>query len=104
MNLTSHESIYCNDIFSPLILSKFTGAATVLSLDAILVNPFDLTEMAEAFYASITMDEAEKRQRWNALHDIFLRNTCSRWVKVFLKMLIWHGWNIKGGSGGPITR
>lgn len=85
MNLTSHEFIYCNDSYSPLILSEFTGAATVLGLNAILVNPFDLTEMATAFHLSLTMDEKEKRQRWNALHDIVMRHTCSSWVKGFLE-------------------
>lgn len=85
MNLTCHEFIYCNDIYSPLILSEFTGAASVLGPDTILVNPWDRTEMAEAFYRAITMDEEEKKRRWTILYDLVTHNTCVTWVKDFLQ-------------------
>lgn len=84
MNLTCHEFIYCNDIFSPLILSEFTGAASVLGPAAILVNPWDRTEMAEAFYNAVTMEEEEKKRRWTVLYDLVTHNTCITWIKDFL--------------------
>lgn len=84
MNLTCHEFIFCNTTHSPLILSEFTGAAAVLGPDTILVNPWDKTEMAEAFYLSLTMDAAEKERRWSALNSIVTSNTCCKWVKDFL--------------------
>lgn len=84
MNLTCHEFIYCNETNSPLVLSEFTGAAAVLGNDTILVNPWDRNEMAEAFYLSLTMDETEKKRRWESLHNLVTSNTCSKWVEDFL--------------------
>lgn len=84
MNLTCHEFIYCNDKNSPLILSEFTGAASVLGPDTILVNPWDRTEMADAFYRAVTMDPEQKKRRWNVLCDLVTHNTCITWVKDFL--------------------
>lgn len=84
MNLTCHEFIYCNNTDSPLILSEFTGAASVLGPDTILVNPWDRTEMADAFYTALTMDEEEKKRRRTILHDLVTHNTCTTWVKDFL--------------------
>jgi trehalose 6-phosphate synthase/phosphatase len=84
MNLTCHEFIYCNDLSGPLILSEFTGAASVLGPAAILVNPWDRTEMAEAFYNAVTMDEEEKKRRWTVLYDLVTHNTCVTWINDFL--------------------
>lgn len=84
MNLTCHEFIYCNDFYGPLILSEFTGAASVLGPAAILVNPWDRTEMADAFYSAVTMEEEEKKRRWTVLYDLVTHNTCVTWIKDFL--------------------
>lgn len=84
MNLTCHEFVYCNEYNSPLILSEFTGAASVLGPDTILVNPWDRMEMVDAFYTALTMDEDEKKRRWDTLYDLVIHNTCITWVKDFL--------------------
>lgn len=84
MNLTCHEFIYCNQKLSPLILSEFTGAAAVLGEEAILVNPWDLKEMAEAFNAALNMEETEKKRHWIILSDLVKNNTCCKWATDFL--------------------
>lgn len=87
MNLTCHEFVYCNDRYGPLILSEFTGAASELGNGAILVNPFDRREMAEAFYQAATMSDEEKRLRWSIMNEQVVTNTCENWVGKFLGQL-----------------
>lgn len=89
MNLTCHEFIYCNDqaIRGPLILSEFTGAASVLGNKSILVNPWDKRQMAQAYYAALTMSDKEKYDRWQELHDYVSEHTCSEWVEDFIKFV-----------------
>ncbi|CAN6639376.1 trehalose synthase complex regulatory subunit Tps3p [Trichomonascus vanleenenianus] len=85
MNLTCHEFIYCNDpsLHSPLILSEFTGSASVLGNEAILVNPWDKREMAEAFYTAVTMEQEERDERHAELYQYVTSHTCSEWVEIF---------------------
>lgn len=87
MNLTCHEFVYCNDRYGPLILSEFTGAASELGAGAILVNPWDRREMAEAYYQATVMSDEEKRFRWSIMNEQVITNTCENWVQTFLKEL-----------------
>lgn len=83
MNLTSHEFVYCNKTGAPLILSEFTGAASVLGEGSLLVNPWDKSEVAEAFYEALTMDEEEKMLNWKTLYEYVCNNSCTEWVQEF---------------------
>ncbi|ANB15343.1 Tps3p [Sugiyamaella lignohabitans] len=85
MNLTCHEYIYCNQKHGPLILSEFTGSASVLGDDSLLINPWDISEVANAFYQAITMSEQEKAARWMSLYSYVTNNTCAEWVHNFVK-------------------
>ena len=65
MNLVAKEFVAARgDGRGVLVLSKFTGAARELT-DAVLVNPFDVAELADGLYAALTMsaDEQERRMR-----------------------------------------
>lgn len=54
MNLTSHEFIYCqdglygNEGYGSLILSEFTGSASIFGDSALLVNPWDTRQCPNA--------------------------------------------------------
>lgn len=85
MNLTCHEFIFCNTLNAPLVLSEFTGAASVLGGDTLLVNPWDRNEMADAFYTALTMDQDEKSRRWENLKDYVANNTCVTWINDWLQ-------------------
>lgn len=89
MNLTCHEFIYCNDptVQGPLILSEFTGAASLLGKHSLLVNPWDTREMANAFYKAVTMLPEERGARWDALYKFVTSNTSGEWVEEFVKFV-----------------
>ncbi len=51
MNLVVLEGIVLSEQEPAVVLSRNTGAADALAGDALLVNPFDVSETAEALYA-----------------------------------------------------
>jgi trehalose 6-phosphate synthase len=77
MNLVAKEFVAGrDDEEGVLILSRFAGAARELA-DAVVVNPFDIDGVADAFTAALTMPRSEQRRRmrrmrcWVAEHDVY---------------------------------
>jgi trehalose 6-phosphate synthase/phosphatase len=86
MNLTSHEYVYFQDLkHSPLILSEFTGSASIFDGAEISVNPWNNRQCAEAFQKALTMPEDEKLRRWKKLYDATVHHTANYWVKTFME-------------------
>ncbi|KAI9924138.1 hypothetical protein ASPWEDRAFT_38465 [Aspergillus wentii DTO 134E9] len=98
MNLTSHEFVYCQDgkygpkNYGSLILSEFTGSASVFGNHALLVNPWDYRQCAEAIYTALSRSEDERQQVWTELHRAVLQNSTANWVKSFSETLsrVWN--------------
>jgi trehalose 6-phosphate synthase len=88
MNLVAKEYIAAQDRDDPgvLILSRFAGAAEELT-EALMVNPYDSDEIAEAMHVGLSMDLEERQERWNALHEKVATNTAGRFCSVFLNHL-----------------
>jgi trehalose 6-phosphate synthase len=88
MNLVAKEYVAAQDPADPgvLILSRFAGAADEMSA-ALVVNPFDADEIAEAMHTGFSMGVAERQERWRALHDVVWSTTASRYCSVFLSYL-----------------
>jgi trehalose 6-phosphate synthase len=88
MNLVAKEYIAAQDPEDPgvLILSRFAGAAEEMT-EALIVNPYDSDEIAEAMHIGLAMDLEERRERWHALHEKVTANTAQRFCTVFLKHL-----------------
>lgn len=88
MNLVAKEYVAAQNPEDPgvLILSRFAGAARELDA-ALIVNPFDLDEMVEALYRSLTMQRAERIERWRSLMDVVEFNTVAHWRDTFLNDL-----------------
>ena len=65
MNLVAKEYVAAQDPRDPgvLVLSRFAGAARQLDA-ALLVNPHDADEMADALDPALTMNLAERQARW----------------------------------------
>ena len=84
MNLVSKEfCASCTDENGVLILSRFAGAAAQLGKGALLVNPFDYDEIADAIFAACVMPREEKRERMRVLRSEIRRNNGHRWVRWF---------------------
>ncbi|NVN10955.1 MULTISPECIES: trehalose-6-phosphate synthase [Nguyenibacter] len=88
MNLVAKEYIAAQDPAAPgvLVLSHFAGAAPEMG-EAVLVNPFDADEIADALHQALTMDVHERRRRWLALDEEVRRTTAGSWARDFLRAL-----------------
>jgi trehalose 6-phosphate synthase len=63
MNLVAKEGPVLSHRGLALVLSSQAGAATELGRDALLINPFDVTETAEALDAALSMADEERASR-----------------------------------------
>lgn len=88
MNLVAKEFIASRyDEDGVLILSTFTGASRELT-DALLVNPFDVDECAEAIYSSLVMPAEERRRRMQRMRAVVAKNNIYRWAARVLSSLL----------------
>ena len=88
MNLVAKEYVASRfDDNGVLILSQFTGAARELT-DAVLVNPFDVEEMADAIHQAIEMPAAERQRRMRQMRQTVSDNNIYRWVGKVLTALL----------------
>ncbi|KAK6134464.1 hypothetical protein DH2020_031803 [Rehmannia glutinosa] len=88
MNLVSYEFVACQDSKKGvLILSEFAGAAQSLGAGAILINPWNITEVAAAIGQALSMpvEEREKRHRHNFEH--VTTHTAQQWAEFFVSEL-----------------
>jgi len=84
MNLVAKEFVTARgDERGVLVLSKFTGAARELP-DAMLVNPFDVNEMADGLFAALTMPAAEQERRMRRMRAQVSDHNIYRWAGMLL--------------------
>lgn len=88
MNLVAKEYIAAQDEKNPgvLVLSKFAGAAEDLK-EALIVNPYNIDEMAEALQSALKMPLAERRRRHAALLTRVRERDAYQWQASFLNVL-----------------
>jgi len=80
MNLVAKEFVAArDDEDGVLILSTFTGASREL-LEALLVNPFDITETAAAIRRAIEMPLEQRRERMRLMRRTVAENNVYRWA------------------------
>lgn len=88
MNLVAKEYIAAQNPEDPgvLVLSRFAGAAAELE-SALLVNPYDADEVAEALHLALKMPLAERRQRWQESMDVLSHQDINAWRSGFVAAL-----------------
>jgi trehalose 6-phosphate synthase len=88
MNLVAKEYIAAQDPEDPgvLILSRFAGAAEQLKR-ALIVNPYDIEEMADTIKIAIDMGLEERKERHKALLDNIREHDAFAWCRSFLGAL-----------------
>ncbi|OYW05715.1 MAG: trehalose-6-phosphate synthase [Acidobacteria bacterium 37-71-11] len=69
-----------------LILSEFAGAARELA-DAIIINPYDTEQFAEAIHSGVEMKAAERHARMDRMHQAVQEHNIYRWAATFLTTL-----------------
>jgi trehalose 6-phosphate synthase len=88
MNLVAKEYVAAQDPENPgiLVLSRFAGAASELE-DAILVNPYDIDQVADEIGRALAMPLDERRARWSRMMERLERNSLDTWSDRFLAEL-----------------
>ncbi|SAK59983.1 alpha,alpha-trehalose-phosphate synthase [Caballeronia catudaia] len=88
MNLVAKEYVASQDPADPgaLVLSQFAGAADQLP-GALVVNPFDLSQMSEALERALSMPLAERQARHADMMVPLRENNLSVWRDSFLSDL-----------------
>jgi trehalose 6-phosphate synthase len=106
MNLVAKEFLAArSDDDGVLVLSIFTGAASELR-DALMVNPYDLSAVAETIHQGLEMNRAERRVRMQRMRRYVMDHNIYRWAANILGDL--HELRIEGhvlpdlGRPGPV--
>ncbi|HEV2245859.1 MAG TPA: trehalose-6-phosphate synthase, partial [Terriglobia bacterium] len=87
MNLVAKEFVASrNDGQGVLILSRFTGACRELR-DALVVNPYDTEQLAEAIKFAVSMDPEEKRLRMQRMRRVVREHNIYRWAASLVREL-----------------
>ena len=80
MNLVAKEFVAAReDEKGVLLLSAFTGAARELR-DALIVNPYDTEQLADAIFRALEMEPREKKLRMQRMRRVVKENNVYRWA------------------------
>jgi trehalose 6-phosphate synthase len=91
MNLVAKEYCACNITEDGvLIMSEFAGAAAQLHPEAILVNPYDVEEVAGSIAGACDMPLPERRRRMRVLRRKIQKSDIYRWVDSFMEAVFVH--------------
>jgi trehalose 6-phosphate synthase/phosphatase len=89
MNLVSKEYCACSlEENCALILSEFAGSAAQLHRGALLVNPYDIEQVADAIHQAYTMGHEERRTRMRKMRRVIKRYDIFWWVDSFIRTAI----------------
>jgi trehalose 6-phosphate synthase len=102
MNLVAKEYVAARDQDDGvLVLSKFTGAAVELR-DALIVNPYDISGVAEAIHEGLEMPHGEQRRRMRRMRRQVMEHNIYKWAASVLGDL--RELRMEGGEGGEVQR
>jgi trehalose 6-phosphate synthase len=79
MNLVAKEGPILSDHGCAIVLSTEAGAAAELGDEALLVNPFDVSETAEALHRALAMTQQERARRSQVLAAAATAMPPQRW-------------------------
>ncbi|MCO5549425.1 hypothetical protein L7F22_002896 [Adiantum nelumboides] len=88
MNLVSYEFVACQNIKKGvLILSELAGAAQSLGAGAILVNPWNISDVAVAIKDALDMSETEREECHRHNFEHVTTHTAQVWADTFVSEL-----------------
>ena len=89
MNLVAKEFVAAQRPEDPgvLVLSELAGAARELQA-ALIVNPYDIDDVADGLAKALDMPLEQRQQRWESMMKILKRNDIHRWRRQFLEALV----------------
>lgn len=88
MNLVAKEYVAAQDVADPgvLILSRFAGAAETMT-EALIINPHDPSELADAMARAMRMTANERRRRHAVLLRDVVEHDVTWWAAQYLDAL-----------------
>src|SRR5437016_566370 len=108
MNLVAKEYCACRiNENGVLILSHFAGAAEQLKTGALLVNPYDVEEMADTILKAFRTTEADRNARMKRMRRVVREENVFWWVDSFLRVgakLAARSAGLRGRRGARHTR
>jgi trehalose 6-phosphate synthase len=87
LNLVTKEAFLLNEHDGVLVLSENAGVHEELGGLGITVNPVDVSGQAEALYAALTLEPAERRRRADAIREHVRTHDIQEWVDAQLAEL-----------------
>lgn len=91
MNLCAKEYVAVHANVCPtqsgsgvLVLSSMAGAAKEL-LDAVIVNPYEVSDIAQGLRRAVSMSAAEQKQRMDSLVSHVMKNDTATWIRAILQ-------------------
>ena len=88
MNLVAKEYLVCQQPKSGvLILSEFAGAAQELP-NALIVNPYNVNEVAQAIDKALALTQAEKQKMITPMKERVIKYDARYWAESFIKDLL----------------
>lgn len=95
MNLTCHEFIIATkEKKSPLILSEFTGSASIFKDYSLLINPWDLKQISKTIKKAVYMTYEEKLKNWEVLNKIVFEKNYKNWFVSNMNQIN-EAWNLQ---------
>ena len=88
MNLVAKEFIACKHAYEDatpgvLVLSEFAGAAQEMS-HALLVNPYDVRQVADSMATALSMEVGDRTARTVAMGSRLVRTDAAAWARHFM--------------------
>jgi trehalose 6-phosphate synthase len=80
LNLVAKEAFLVNERDGVLVLSENAGASEELGEWALSVNPLDVSGQADALYAALTLEPAERRRRAAAIREHVRGHDIHEWI------------------------
>ena len=84
LNLVAKEAFLVNERDGVLVLSENAGVHEELGEWAMTVNPLDVSGQANALYAALTLEPAERRRRAGTIRDHVRTHDISEWIEAQL--------------------
>jgi trehalose 6-phosphate synthase len=80
LNLVAKEAFLLNERDGVLVLSENAGVHEELGEWALTVNPIDISGQADALYAALTLEPAERRRRAEAIREHVRAHGIQEWI------------------------
>jgi len=84
LNLVAKEAPLVNTRVGAVVLSENAGAHEELGEWCITVNPFDVWGQSQAIHEALTLDEAERRRRLDAIRAQVREHDVRAWIDALL--------------------